>query len=262
MSLVDSLYANFSAFFPIFLRVSTFILAVPLFGRGVPSLLKVGLSGLITFLLLPVVPTFPVTQDLEGYLFACVEQILIGLAMGLVVTIVVGVVYLAGQLIDVPIGFSMVNVIDPQTGQPVPVMSQFHYVLAILVLFVVNGHHTLLAALAQSFTLIPVGEAARITASVSVLLQSFGKMFELSLRIALPIVGALFLVDVALGIVARAVPQINVFFVGFPVKIGLGVALLIVVLPVYIGFMTVLFGGSGEMQRWLLELIAAVSPNL
>lgn len=181
--------------------------------------------------------------------------------MGLIVAMVVGAVYFAGQLLDVPVGFSMVNVIDPQTGEQTPLLAQFHFVLAILILFIVNGHHTLLLALAHSFALIPVGEVGTIGSSVDVFIKSFGKIFALGLRIALPVIGALFVTDVALGIVARAVPQINVFFVGFPLKIGLGVALLLVVLPVYVVFVAGLFGPSGEMASSLMELMAAFGPD-
>src|SRR5690606_4570787 len=156
------------------------------------------------------------------------------------------------------IGFGMVNVIDPQTGMQIPMMAQFKFAVAMLVLFVVNGHHALLLALSQSFSVLPVGFAHMSGAVARVGIDAFGQMFVLALRIALPVVAALFVTDVALGIVARTVPQINVFFVGIPLKIGVGLVILVVVLPVYVAVIGRILGGHGEMMQALTQLIEAL----
>jgi len=261
MDLLESLLAGFAAWLPVFVRVATFIFATPLFGRGVPPQTRAGFATFLALLLTGAVPLSDVPQDLAGYLLVIVEEVGVGLAMGLVVSMVVSAVYLAGQLLDIPIGFSMVNVFDPEAGIQTPVLSQFHYVIAILVLFGANGHHALLRALADSFALFPPGAAWNAAASLDAALAGFARMFELGVRIALPVIGALFLVDVALGIVARAVPQVNVFFVGFPLKIGLGIALLILTLPVYAGFAAYLFGGGGEMIQSLYRMMSAIGAS-
>lgn len=220
---------------------------------------KIGLSAIIALLVAPTIPAVTIPDYPGAYTLLVVEEVVVGLAMGLIVSIVVNAIYLAGQMIDVPIGFGMVNVIDPQTGMQIPIVAQFKYVLAILILFTINAHHFLIAGMAQSFSVLPVGFAALDAPAVTAVgIETFGTMFLLALRIGLPIVAALFVTDVALGIVARAVPQINVFFVGIPLKIGLGFLLLVFVLPTFVGLITGIFGEEGEMMRALYRLITAL----
>ena len=207
MDLFEAVRSDFISHLPVFLRISSFLVAIPLFGPGVPSLAKLGLAALLTMLLRPVVPVPPLPEELLGYALVALSEVAVGLAMGLIVSAVIAAVYVAGQFIDVPMGFGMVNVVDPQTGAQIPLIAQYQFVIAILVLFLVNGHHVLLKALAESFISLPIGGAGVGGGMVEVVTRVFSAMFQLGLRIALPVMSALFLADVALGIVARAVPK-------------------------------------------------------
>src|SRR5690606_20832157 len=113
------------------------------------------LGGIITLLIFPTVPLPALPQDLAGYALAVVEEVAVGLALGLIVSLIITALYLAGQLMDMPMGFGMVNVLDPQTGMEVPIMAQFKYVLAILLFFMIGGHHELFRALVRSFAELP-----------------------------------------------------------------------------------------------------------
>ena len=259
METLTSLLADFTHRLAVLIRVSAFFVAIPLFGQGVPTLAKVGLAGVITLLVAPSVAPFDLPDHAVGYTLLIAEEALIGLAMGLVVTVVITAIYLGGQLIDVPIGFSMVNVIDPQTGMQVPIVAQFKFLLAMLILFVVDGHHALLGGVAKSFQVVPIGLATMNPGVAQVGVETFGTMFVVALRIALPLVAALFLADVALGIVARAVPQINVFFVGIPLKIAFGLVMLVLVMPVFARVMAALLSEQGEMMEALVQLLRALT---
>lgn len=212
----------------------------------------------MTLLVSPALSVPALNQELGGFLLVTVGEVLVGLAMGLVVTTVLMAVYLAGQLIDVPMGFGMVNVMDPQTGGQVPVVAQLQFMVAILVFFLIDGHHSLFRALVHSFQMVPVGGGVMSGEVAATALEAVRGMFSLGIRVALPVVGALFLTDVALGIVARAVPQINVFFVGFPLKVGLGLFLLAMVMQAFVVFVAGAFGPGGEMSRLLDAMIRAL----
>ena len=245
-------------YIPVFLRVTSFLMVLPFLGRSVPALAKIGLGASMTLLISPAVSVPPLDQEIGRLLLITAQEVLVGLAMGLVVMTLLMAVYLAGQLIDVPMGFGMVNVIDPQTGGEVPVVAQFQFIVAILLFFLIDGHHSLFRALVQSFQIVPVGRGVMSPEVATVALEMVRTMFLLGLRIALPVVGALFLTDVALGIVARAVPQINVFFVGFPLKVGLGMLLLALIMPAFVVFIAGAYGSAGEMSGLLDAMIRAL----
>lgn len=258
MELLDALRSDFVAHLPIFVRISSFFVAIPLFRQGVPALAKLAVAAIVTVLLRPAVAVPPLPEDFLGYSLIAISEAAVGLAIGLVVTTLLSALYLAGQFMDFPMGFGMVNVLDPQTGTQMPVLGEFLSTVAVLVLFLVDGHHVLLRTLAQSFAVLPIGAAGIDGAAVEAVTRLFSASFVLGLRIALPVMGALFLADVALGMVARAVPQINVFFVGFPLKIGLGFAVLALVLPAFVVLMAQVLSPSGAMTEHLLSVIGAL----
>jgi flagellar biosynthesis protein FliR len=141
-------------------------------------------------------------------------------------------------------GFSIASVMDPQTGTQVPIIGHFKYILALLFLLTVNGHHLMLDGVMQSFQSFPV-ESIAFSAKMEDVAHFFTKlfveMFMIALQIALPIVGALFLVDVALGILAKTVPQLNIFAVGLPLKIIVGFIMLFLSMPIFFYILQILF---------------------
>lgn len=242
-----------------FARISgVFIILPPMGGRNTPVPVRVGLAGVVANLLLPVLEPKPVPVD--DVLVLCLElagEVAIGLALGVIVNLVFNAIYVAGQLIDVPMGFGMMNVLDPYTGAQIPMFAQFQFVIATLVFLVVDGHRIVLRALAKSFEVVPMALARPGIGVAEVGLSAFTQMFFIGVNLSLPVVGALLLTDVALGIVSRAVPQINVFIVGFPLKIVIGLALIIFVLPMYIHVLESLFTGDGVIWRLVDKLFAA-----
>lgn len=249
-------WRSFELFLLLLGRVVGFFVVAPVFGGiGVPATVR---AGLIVFTAVVLVgPVGSAAPWPEGVIFEgspwayllIAGELLLGAALGFIVLLFFTAVQIAGQLMDIPLGFGMVNVLDPQTGDHVPVLGQFQFALAMLIFFTVNAHHWLLRALAESYRLIPVGTGAVTGFHVDAIVTTFSYVFTLGARLALPLVAAAFLTDVALAIVSRAVPQINVFITGFPLKVMAGMFVLSIVLPAYVGLLGLTFGDDGEMLR-------------
>ena len=156
-----------------------------------------------------------------------------GVVMGFVVLLLFVGIQFAGQLAGLQMGFGIVNVIDPQSSNHVSIMGQFLNVLAILLLLSLNGHHTILTGLVTSFETIPLGGVELKVGLMYKMITLTTQVFVIAIQISAPIMTALFLVTVALGVLARTVPQMNVFMVGFPVQITVGLGAFLVCLPLF-----------------------------
>ncbi len=240
---------EYSGLLAAFIRFSTIIFLLPLFNmRQIPFMVKAGLGALLALLVSP--EAVVLAEDaLWPWVLLILQEFAVGLVLSFVVILVFACIYFAGQLIDVPMGFGMVSIFDPSTGMQIPVFSQFYHLLASLMLFAVDGHLWLLRALLRSYDYIPVASWVHRDAGFQVFLELGGRVFALGLQIALPIMGTLLLTDVALGIVTKAVPQINVFVLGFPIKITVGMVIVLLVLPLYIHFVAALFGQDGYLME-------------
>lgn len=244
------------------IRISTFLLFIPLLNmRNVPFIAKIGLAGLLAFIVFPEVP--PDADPANTWLWSMlvIQEVGIGLLLAFVVILVFGIIYFAGQLIDVPMGFGMVSIFDPATSMQLPVFSQFYHILGALVFFAVDGHLWLIRSLAQSYTVLPVGSFFELAATYETIMALGSNLFSMGLQIALPVMGTILLTDCALGIVTKTVPQINVFVIGFPIKILVGMFLLVFVLPFYVNTAAALFATDGLLFRYFHQLLQAAGGS-
>ncbi|MCK9858161.1 flagellar biosynthetic protein FliR [Paenibacillus sp. ATY16] len=234
---MDQIVEYFPIFLLIFCRMTSFFVVAPLFNmRGVPSTFKIGLGfflSLIVFMTYGLKEkTVPIDAEYILYIF---QEVLIGLLMGYIVYLFMTVVQTAGALMDMQIGFAMSNVIDPMTGVSAPLLGNFKYMLLITVFLAVNGHHYLLTGLMDSYKWMPLSNElfSRIYdgSITDFLSRAVGNAFLLAMQVAAPLVIAMFLTDVGLGFLAKTAPQYNVFVIGIPLKLLLGLGLLILVLP-------------------------------
>ena len=156
-------------------------------------------------------------------------EIIMGLLLDVVVRFLFAAVQTAGHYIGFSMGFAMMNVLDPLTGTQEPITGHVLYQTTMLVFLSLNGHLFLLQALGESFSLVPPGGLLINPALGEHILAFAGHIFTLALKIAAPVIGSLFLVDLALALISRAAPQMNVLFVGFPLKIGVGFLFLVLI---------------------------------
>lgn len=237
-------------------RVSGIFTSAPIFGsRNIPAYAKTGLALSLTYLIAPVVERPPAIPDnLYAYLFLVIGEVIIGLTIGFAASLIFSAVQMAGQLLDMQIGFGIINIFDPQLGQQVPLIGNFKYILALIVFLSTNGHHIFLTALVTSFKLIPLTGVVFSSALTSLIIDMISGIFIIAIKISLPVLVAVFLTDIALGILARTIPQMNIFVVGVPAKIIVGIFVLSLALPFYVMFLEVAFNG---MYNDIYRLLAA-----
>lgn len=218
----------------VFVRVAGIVGTVPVFGsRFVPVKVKIGVSVALAALLAPLVGAVPDAPTTGALAALIVREFALGAAVGFVLSTVFMGIQLGGQLVGVQMGFGVVNVIDPETREELPIIGQLQYVLALLIFLAVDGHHWVLAAIVGSFDRIPIGGAVLSGAPTEIIARASATVFVTAVRIAAPVTATLLLTDTALALVARAVPQMNVFVVGFPLKIAVGLSLLVLSFPLF-----------------------------
>jgi len=242
-------------FLLVFVRCLTFWSIGPLLAdRKVPVQVKV-LGGLVTAIaVFSSVDTshWIKTDSLLVLASLVAREVLMGAALGLVASLVFLAVRMAGSLLGVQMGFSIASVMDPQTQTEMSLLSEVQEMLAVFLFLLVDGHHRLFQALAVSLDRVPPGALGDPGVLLGALVPLTGAMFGMIIQIGAPILGAMFLTDAALGFVARAVPQMNVFIVGIPVKIAAGMALLIVTAPLFSRLLLLQFG---RMDQQLLTVL-------
>ncbi|WP_286725022.1 flagellar biosynthetic protein FliR [Pelotomaculum sp. PtaB.Bin117] len=222
------------AFFLVFLRVAAFMISGPLFGfRGIPPLFKVGFPLALAVVLFPTATTNLATLPggAWGYGLAAISESGVGLLLGMTVTIILNSIRMAGQMIDIQIGYSMANLVDPMNGVQNTLLAQYMYLLALMLFLIMDGHYTLIMGLAKSYQLVPLSAAALNGSVPSVLIKTFSGAFTIALQVSAPVLAVLLISDLALGFLSRTTPQINVFLTGFLVKIVVGLLTLSFLIP-------------------------------
>lgn len=227
-------------FILIMLRYNGLFLLTPILSSGlIVNRLKIAFSFFLALITVPLV-TELYTVEIPGNLLLILADILkelsIGLIMGFIVLLIFSAIQLAGQYIDMRMAFRLANAVNPLSNSSTPVVGQFQNILATLLFLTINGHHILIHNIHRSFEIIPPGEAVYINGLFKMIFRASGDMFLLSFKIALPIIGTIFLVDVILGFLARAVPQMNLFIIGLPVKILVGFIFLILTVGIMVNF--------------------------
>lgn len=231
-------------FFMVLGRLSGLFISAPIFAsRQLPGRLKV----LIILLLAAVMSSFVPIQyrmqldDPVVFIAAMISEVFIGYAIGFVAYVLFAAIQMAGQLMDNQIGFSMVNVLDPQSGVQIPLMGNFYYLLALLIYLSMNGHHYLLQAVAQSYQVIPVLGANLGSNLMEIIASVTAYMVVIAVKISTPVVFAIMITNISMGFIARTVPQMNVFIVGMPLNIMVGLFTLLILMPVFIWFLGTMF---------------------
>lgn len=247
--------SGIDAFLLILVRVTGLFVVSPVFGRrNLPAYFKIGFSFMLALIFVNVVkvPEISDSGSIYRYAFLIAKEFIVGLTIGYVSYMMFTAIYIAGQLIDMQIGFGMVNILDPVSNIQVPVTSNFYFVITMIVFLAVNGHHMLIKALYDSFTLIPPGAAVFGENLIKDVIRLFGELFSIGFRIAAPVTAAVLITDVALGVISKSIPQLNVFVVGMPLKIALGIVVIMITIPMFILLLGALFDSmSGEMTNFM-----------
>ena len=222
------------------LRISLVVFLLPFFGgQGIPNLVKAALTLILTLGFWPhlsfpgaAMPAHPLNMALM-----VLGELILGLVLGLLVHIIFAAVQTAGQVIGFQMGFAMMNVVDPMTGVSEAITAQFLYMITLLLFLSMNGHLYMLKGFSHSFELVPPGGLLITPGLVDQVVTFSRQIFVLAVKIAAPVMAAVFLVDLALALIGRAAPQMNVLFVGFPLKIAVGFLFISLVFSLLARFM-------------------------
>jgi flagellar biosynthetic protein FliR len=231
-------------FLPAFARISGLLAAAPIFKQvQLPTTLKVAIALSMTVALWPLLSagTPPAISGLWGLTYLVGTELVLGLFMGMVATILfVGVEY-AGQMIGQAIGLAMAEMLDPVFDAQVSILSRVYGLFALAVFFASNAHHILIRVVFDSFGVVPVGAVTLASIAPTQLVDLGSEIFLTGIRIAAPILGVMLVTEIGMGFVVRTVPQMNIFIVGFPLKIGMGFFLVGFTMPLVVRVLEGLF---------------------
>ncbi|MCI7541363.1 MAG: flagellar type III secretion system protein FliR [Veillonellaceae bacterium] len=245
MDLFTLLQDHAAVFLLMLTRCSGIFLIAPFFGSlNIPIMVRAATAFMFAVVLFPVVdglgPVDAPTSVLM-YTVAVLKELFIGWLIGFVAYVCFSAIHMAGKVMDMQVGFAVVNVMDPTSGQQIPLIGSFLYNLGIIVFLVTNGHHMIITALAESFRVVPLLTMQPNLSLTMIMVNFTNGIFVTGMKIAMPVTFAILLVNVALGILARTMPQMNIFVVGIPLQLMVGVSILAMLLPFYVMFLGGMF---------------------
>lgn len=250
---------HFFYFFLILVRVSGLIVTAPILSADtVPRPLRVYLTLLITLILINVIPFkegIDTLNTLDFFLLA-LKELMVGLLLGVVPRVLFAAIDFAGTIIGFQMGLSISNVVDPQTDAQVSIIASFEGVVATLIFLALDGHHVFFDALSFSYQAVPIGGFQFTDNKIDFLIRITANLFIIGLKLGAPIIIALLLANIILGFMARSIPQMNIFVVGFPFTIGLGLIMLYIGLPQITQGMSKIFNSFGKDVAELIRLMA------
>ena len=243
-----ALLQNQAALFLLMLaRMSGIFTLSPFLGSiNIPPYVRVGTAFAMSLVLFPVVAAgsgIEAPPTVIAYAGSVLIEVFVGWLIGYVAFVTLSAIHLAGKVMDMQVGFSIVNVMDPTSGQQIPLIGSFLYNLGIIIFLVTNGHYMLISSLFESYGAVPIGGMVANSDLVNLVVDFTASIFMTGIKIALPITFSILLTNVGLGILARTLPQLNIFVVGIPLQITVGIFVLTIVMPFYVMFLDVLFNG-------------------
>lgn len=243
-------------FLLVLVRITGMFFLSPIFGRrNIPNYFKIGFCFIFSVITANSITMPDLTQyvSLTAYVILIAKELLIGLMMGFISYMLFSSIYIAGQLIDMRIGFGMVSMFDPITNVQIPITADFYVIIATVMMLITDSHHLLIQAIVDSYDILPIGEAIFGGAVIEQTFKLFTSVFELGFRIAAPITVSILITDLSLGIISKSMPQMNVFMLGMPIKIILGLIIIFITIGAFKGIVNVIIQGTYEEIYKLLR---------
>lgn len=265
MDLASWSLEQFTLYALMLVRVSVLFSVAPILGNAsIPTQVKAAIAMVFTLLLyLAFKGGHPGTYPVPGNIFeltgAVCGEAFAGLIVGYTAFLLFSGVEMAGEIVDIQVGFGLVNVIDPAGGAQVSILGQFYYIVAMLFFLAIDGHHALLKALGDSFSLMPPGSVVwfkQAGHAGPLLAQFFTRLFGIALQVAAPSIAVLFLTSLSMGLLARTIPQMNVFIVGMPMNIIIGLIITILSLKLLGIVLTSVTAQVGSSSFRILSALA------
>lgn len=243
-------------------RILGLIMVAPVFGhRSIPARVKIGLGIFIALIIAPTLPPMPdVGLGSWHGLLILVQQLLIGLAIGFIMRIVFAAVDAAGEIIGLQMGLGFASFFDPQSASQTLVVARFLNMLAVLVFLAVNAHLLMLGVLVESFQILPISTQPLASAGFFNVATYGSTVLSVGLQLALPLIAILLMTNLALGILTRSAPQLNIFAIGFPITLGVGLITLDLTLPYFAPQFENMIQNGLKTMVMVLNTLHAASP--
>lgn len=250
--------SEFSLFTLVLGRMAGLFSAIPLFGgKMVPARIKVATVFAMTLVFFPMVraklPMLPADSISLGLLM--VREAMIGLTLALLSQVIFSAVEFCGQIIGIQMGFSAASLFDPTMGTQVSIMSVFQNLLAVLIFMALGMHHVFIRAIVESYSVVPVGTWHMSGELLKFIITATTGVFILAIKLAAPVMVSILAATVALGVMARSFPQMNIFMISFPLNIGLGFIVLGATLLLFIRTLSHAFDSLGQQIITLFRLM-------
>ncbi|MGM0378538.1 MAG: flagellar biosynthetic protein FliR [Bacillota bacterium] len=244
-------------FLLVLVRMIFMFVLTPIFNNeSLPMIGKIGFVFFTTYIMMPYVFTISnlnIVNFLDFIYFISIE-VLNGLLLGFVVDLSFGFVYIAGLLVDRNIGFAMVSVVNPQSEAQIPVTANMYFLFLMLMFFTVNIHHRLIEALYKSYEVLPIGKLLFNFKTVDFLFRIIGNVFVVGVQIAAPFILTILITNLILGLLSKAMPGMNVFLVGLPLKVFVGLITFLIVIQYYFDIFNIHLNKMVKYVYQLLEL--------
>lgn len=242
IDIIQFIINKYIVFLLTFIRLSGIFIITPIFSRrNIPTIFKIVFTFFLTLIIISMIDFNQTHLDVYLFIIYILRELFLGIFIGFIMYLFFSSLYLAGKLVDMQLGFSMVNVLDPNSNIQVPITGNFYYILALLTFLVVDGHHVLIKTLLDSFTIVPLGSYVVKTTVYKEILTITSNIFVIAFKLSSPILATIFITNIMLGILARTMPQMNVFVVGMPLRIAVGIITLILTIPFIIAFICNLY---------------------
>lgn len=255
---MNILVNDFVTVFLVFLRIVPIFFIAPFFNNNaIPTMAKIFLALIVSYIVFFSIKGFTFDVDKGLLLLAVIgiKEVITGMVIAYSINFIFYGVSFAGMLIGFDIGLSMASAFDPTMDMENNIIGQIFNFVAVLVLLTINGHHYIIRAVSYSFNIIPIGTYVINKNVMQLLINYSAGVFVLAVKIAAPIMISFFLIHIAAGLIARIIPQMQVFFVIQPLQIGLGLFLLIAATPVIIYMLKSVLS---EFENLLFDLIKAM----
>ena len=223
--MINTLY--FTALILVSIRIFSFFMLVPIFfPNGTPNVVKVGLTVVMAYILMPGIDYSSISNIDSTMFFVinCLNEVAAGLTLGFLTSLCFYMVRIAGNLMDMQMGFAMVSMFDPTSNSNTTLIERLLYWFSLVIFFIVDGHHMLIKSLIQSFSVIKLGSFFLNQASINIIFKAFVEYFGIAIQIGIPIVLILLFTDLTMSLIARTVPQLNIMILGLPIKVLIGFA--------------------------------------
>ena len=252
--------AYFLALILVFIRLTSFFLvAKSLFPKGTPPILKGAIGMILSFAIIWGV-NYQVVLDINNnymLVYSVVSEIMSGVILGFIANMIFEFIRMAGGYMDIQIGLSMMNILDPSSETTSTPFSNLSYFISMVIFFIIDGHHLLIKCLIQSFKVVNIGQNIVFQDTFSVVLDAFREYFVIGVKIAIPLVLIIIITDLCMALVSRTVPAINVMILGMPVKMVVGLLTFIALLPIMIKIISYGFNLIPDIIEEMLKVLPA-----